>query len=251
MSIKSVQPLSESRSWEKIAEANNLQSDTAIYFNRRRVVSRRDLRRLWNCTDEMIKRYVTKGMPNSELSLPNFVVYDLETVNEWRATNINSKRGGASTKARADAEAGFSYPATEELTEEGKKSHAVRQMIADADRAVESAQIAKLKRLTMEGALISAEDASKTLAEQAVIHVAQFMNDKKLLPVRLANKNPEEIRQLLDGHWAKHIADLNNLVTKEFDCDETLYDVVNPILELFLEGRTPEEVMYALTIFKP
>lgn len=249
--MKKLQPDSEIKLWEKIAE----QCDVAVEFifrvDGRRLVSRRDLRRIWACTDEAIKGYVKKGMPKSELSHSSMAVYDLATVNAWREANVDTKRGMAAAKLRREREEGLPPPSAEDsetdpMTESGKTSYAIKEMIADSEKAVENAIIARLKRQQMEGSLIDSDTLDITLAEQAVIYTTHYVNDKKLLPIQLEHKTRGEIRQFLDQHYSNRMSDLRLLIEKVYECDETIHDVIYAVLTSFIMGNSPEDVIKAI-----
>jgi hypothetical protein len=247
--MKKLQPDSEIKLWEKIAEHCDVVAEIIVRVDGRRLVSRRDLRRIWACTDEAIKGYVKKGMPKSELSVPSMAIYDLATVNAWREANVDSKRGMAAAKLRREKEEGLP-PATSEDAEidsvPGGKSlsqYAIAEAIAESERAVENATITKLKRQILDGSLIDSETLDITLAEQAVIYTTNYVNDKKLLPIQLEQKSRGEIRQFLDQHYSNRMSDLRLLIEKVYDCDESLHEVIQAILEAFIRGETPSKLI--------
>ena len=253
--MKKLQPDSEIKLWEKIAEHCSITAEIILRVEGRRLVSRRDLRRIWACTDEAIKGYVKKGMPKSELSHPSMAVYDLAAVNAWREVNVDTKRGMAAQKLRRERESNLPPPPSEDLETDASdqadpkslSKYATDQVIAESEKAVENALITKLKRQQMEGSLIDSETLDITLAEQAVIYTTNYVNDKKLLPIQLENKSRGEIRQFLDQHYANRMSDLRGLIEKVFECDESLYDVIQAVLEAFLKGTSPKGVIEALS----
>lgn len=240
-----MQPDSEIKLWEKIAEHCDVVAEIIVRVEGRRLVSRRDLRRIWACTDEAIKGYVKKGMPKSELSVPSMAVYDLATVNSWREANVDSKRGMAAAKLRREKEEGLPPPPTEDAEidrDSGGKSlskYAIAEAIADSERAVENAIMAKLKRQSMDGSLVDSETLDIALAEQAVVYTTNYVNDKKLLPIQLEQKSRGEIRQFLDQHYSNRMSDLRLLIDKVYECDESLHEVIQAVLEAFIRGETP------------
>lgn len=238
-----MQPDSETNLWEKISTTCDLVVERVYRVDGRHLVTRRDLRRIWNCTDEAIKSYVKKGMPKSELSITSMSIYDLEVVRAWRDTNVDSKRGRAVSKTKRDLEQGIEpdVPSSE------GGGYAVRQMIAESDKAVENAILAKLKRQELEGSLVESETLDIALAELAVIYVTTYVNDKKLLPIQLKNKSDGDIRKFLDQHYANRISDLDRLITKTFDCEETMYDIIQAVLTSLANDKTPRGVIEALS----
>jgi hypothetical protein len=109
-------------------------------------------------------------------------------------------------------------------------------------------KIEKLKEQMMKNAIlleeyVFADDVDKSMAEQAVIHISQFMNDKKTLPVLLENKDRAKIAKLLEEHWHDHIADLGKLMHKVFDTDDTIYDAVKELTKRLVEGVKMSHIM--------
>ena len=247
--MKKLQSELEIRTWEKISETINLTIEHVYTVDGRRLVSRRDLCRLWGVSDEAIKSYTKKGLPKSELSHPSMSVYDYDLVTKWRAENVDLQRGRAKSKARADAENGFVDPSSTVVEDTHLHTgYAIRQMIAESDKAVETAKLAKLKRQELEGSLVESETLDIALAELAVIYSTTYVNDKKLLPIQLKNKTDGEIRKFLDQHYANRMSDLNILINKSFETSDSIYDVLEVIIDKLNNGSSPKEIIDDITI---
>ena len=117
----------------------------------------------------------------------------------------------------------------------------LRKLKADADKAEQSAQIEKLKRLELENNLISSENVKRAQIEQAVIYITNYQNDKKLLPTKLVGMSKNEIRKTLDTHYEKRVKDLNKLIDKrKVKATNKFYDLIEVALELLKDNDVEE-----------
>lgn len=190
----------EERKWRGYPQVT---TTTIRVIDGRRVLSRSELIEKWGVDARTISRYIEAGMPMWSESRPHFQIFFLDEVEKWRDINIERK-GPKATVPRVN----------EALPEE--ESHQGRKVKADADKAVEDAMIAQLKRKQLEGSLIDSETLDLAQAEQAVIYQTLYVNDKKILPVQLESKTASEIRQFLDIHYANRMSDLDKFVNKKW-----------------------------------
>jgi hypothetical protein len=240
--------------WEKldIPEGLAVEAEWVIRIGGRRYVTRRDLTRLWDLADGSLTRYIQKGLPVSPLSKEKFQVFDYVEVVAWRNENIdlaagrNAKSNRTTSEDHNDLDSENPKMSTEK---EKASSLTMRQMVADTKRSEENALIAELKRKEAEKSLIPSSAAEEALAEQAVIHASNYAQDKKLLPVQIENLPRHDIRAFLDQHYAGRMSDLKSLISKQFECDETLYDIVSTTLEALKNGATPKSIVKAIECF--
>lgn len=183
-----------------------------------------------------ITNWEKAGLEKSPYSKRTLKLYDFTYLLEWHSENI-SKSHSRRTKEKDSEESGKNEPNTmgdiDNLSE------------TNADKFL---KIEKLKEQMMKNAIlleeyVLADDVDKSMAEQAVIHISQFMNDKKTLPVLLENKDKAKISKLLEEHWHDHITDLNKLMHKEFDVDDTIYDAVKELTKRLVEGVKMSHIM--------
>lgn len=265
--MKLIQPDSEIKLWEKVSELSKLTMELIIRNDGRRYVSRRDLRRIWGCTDEAIKGYVRKGMPQVdlialtaegverakklnpkyELSLPKMAIYDLAEVNAWKDNNVEIKM---STKRLRDATAEVHeedrLTDSDEENNPSLKGYALREIIAKTEQAEEQAKISTLKRKALEGQLVEAEDLDKAMAEQAILHKTDKTNDEKVLPTLLEMKPAGEIAAILYEHNQERLAHFDKIINKEFSCPETIYDIIEVVLTRMSLGESPKDIIEAI-----
>lgn len=234
--------------WDKldIPEGLEVEAEWVIRIGGRRYVTRRDLSRLWDLADGSLTRYIQKGLPVSPLSKDKFQVFDYAEVTEWRNKNIDLAAGRNAKSNRALPESDDledSASDSKPPLEKEKASLTMRQMIADTKRSEENALLAELKRKEAEKSLIPSSAAEEALAEQAVIHASNYAHDKKLLPVQLENLPRHDIRTFLDQHYAGRMSDLKGLMAKQFDCEDTMLDIVHAAVQAINKGRSPEDII--------
>lgn len=265
--MKLIQPDSEIKLWEKLTELSKLTAEIIIRNDGRRLVSRRDLRRIWNCTDEAIKGYVRKGMPSVDLVAltangverakkldpkyefvqPQLGVYDLAEVNAWKDANVevkNSPKRLATQAMEVFPEDGDTD--SDEETNPSLKGYALREIIAKTISAEEDATTKTLKRKALEGQLVEAEDLDKAMAEQAILHKTDKINDEKVLPTLLEMKPASEIAAILYEHNQERLTHFDKIINKEFTCTETLYDIIEVVLTRMSLGESPKEIVEAI-----
>lgn len=266
--MKLIQPEQEIKLWDKLSTLSKLTLEIIVRNDSgRRYVTRRDLRRIWGCTDEAIKGYIRKGMPQVdvealtaegvarakkidpkfEFSLPMLSVYDLAEVNAWKDNNVQAKK--SPTRLRdmaAEVHEEDRDTDSDEETNPSLKGYALREIIAKTEQAEEQAKISALKRKALEGSLVEAEDLDKAMAEQAVLHKTDKINDEKVLPTLLEMKSAGEIATILYEHNQERLAHFDKIINKEFDCPETLYDVIGVVMNLINLGASPKDIIEAI-----
>jgi len=239
--MKSIQPDVELRTWEKLATVTKgMVLDAQIFLNDRRLVSRRDLRRVWNCSDETLKGYAKRGLPKHELSSTNFSVYDLRSSEEWRTANVDPKAGGALRKSRQE------FDPEDENSEVDVDIDKISYDEADRRKKITDLKLSMLKVAEAEGRLVPADDLDKAMAEQAIMHKTDKLNDEKVLPLLLEGKSASEIATLLYEHNQERLAQYDKLINTEFTTTATLYDIVEAVLQALAEGISPDQIVEAV-----
>lgn len=230
----------------------------------RRLVTRRDLRRIWGVADDAIKSYASKGLPKVDLDAlvsdgvlkrrktdPNFkftqlkvAIYDLAEVNAWRDNNVDMKRSPRRLSAQNTQE--LPTEDTESDATAPVSSYALREMIAKTNSAEEQATILTLKRKNLEGSLVESDDLDKAMAEQAVLHKTDKLNDEKVLPTLLEGKTSSEISDILQEHNQERLDHFDRLINKEFKDSKTLYDIIEIALTKLEQGVSPSDIIKAI-----
>ena len=231
--------LKELPRWKKIDESD-IKVTLKRFINDREVVSKQELISLWGKSAKTIQRYISDGMPTHKVSTRAFQVFDIEDATAWRDKSIDKVQSQKTASRQTEMEVGGDG----EKKELKVVTDMERKLKADADKAEEDAVIAELKRKKEEGSLISTKELKATLADLTTVFMTLYMNDKKLLPVQLQDKNTNEMRDYLDGHYAKRIEDLQRYIDLEFEgSDKTLYDIIYKILEQLRDGLHIDELL--------
>jgi hypothetical protein len=123
--------------------------------------------------------------------------------------------------------------------------YALREIIAKTISAEERATMDTLKRKALDGQLVEAEDLDKAMAEQAILHKTDKINDEKVLPTLLEMKSAGDIASILYEHNQERLAHFDKIINKEFTCTETLYDIIEVVLTRLSLGESPKEIVEA------
>lgn len=233
--MRKLQTETEIRAWEKIAESEKrLEVGYNYFLDGKRLVSRRELCTLWEVTEEAIRAYHRRGFKKHDLSLRHMAIYDLEESEAWRMANVQVNGGNALMKRRAQN--------TSAEEHEQDIDH-ISFDEADRRKKIVDLKAAQVKLAEAEGRLVDADDLDKAMAEQAIMHRTDKTNDEKVLPILLENKSASDIAELLHKHNQERLSFFDQIINKEFDCKETLYDVVESVLIALSDGVTPSELV--------
>lgn len=199
-------------------------------INGERVVDAAELMEIWGVGQQTLNKYLKAGMPKHNASIGRMEVFSLDAVKAWRGNTVSSR--GTTKEVQA------------ERTDDGPVGMKLK---ADADRAVEEAKIAELKRKNLEGSLVSSETLDIAQAELAVTYLTMYVNDKKVLPVQLSHRDSGFIREFLDDYYAKRMDDLEHLVNLKFPhTEETLYEIISLAIDLLRQGVPPDAITLTL-----
>jgi phage terminase Nu1 subunit (DNA packaging protein) len=227
----------EDKRWNAYISQNpkvKIKIENKYLHENREVVTSRYLQQIWGVTDRTIRNYIKEGMPVSDISSSKFKIFDLIECINWRMSQIDMSKSNVSKATQKENE-----------TESGEESVAKAnrdKIIADAKKAIHEANVSEMKEKNMRDELISADDVDKAMAEQAVIHKTDIINSEKILPLILEDKSSAEITQELVGHNSERIKELNKLIKKEFDCDETLFEIIQEVIEE-LKKSNPSKII--------
>lgn len=224
--------------WQLFIKQNpkiKIKIEEKYLLDNREIVSSKYLQQIWGVTDKTIRNYVMQGMPYLiEQSSSKFKIFDLIECITWRMETINLSKSNVSKVQQKESES--------ETTENEVFEANRRKIIADARKAEADASSAELKFKNLNGELISIEDIDKAMAEQAVLHKTDLLNAEKVLPIILENKSKAEIANILKGNNQKRLDELDKLIKKEFKCEETLYEIINEVINK-LHHKEPDEII--------
>jgi len=233
----------ETKKWEKIvANGTHVVIKITRIIDGIAVVSKQELMQEFSKTARTVERYIKDGMPVHESSIRGFQVFNIAEVEAWIAMNIDKVQSQKTNSKQTEME--IDVDGDDGDSELVIISDMERKLKADADKAEHDAVIAELKKKKEDGSLISTRELKNTLADLTTVFMTLYMNDKKLLPVQLQDKNTNEMRDYLDLHYAKRIEDLQRYVDLEFEGSEkSLHDIIYKILEQLRDGLHIDDLL--------
>jgi len=224
----------ELNKWKKVSSEINLKRFTGDD----EVVSKQELMEIWGKSSKTIQRYVKDGMPVHEASSKTFQIFKIKEVTAWRDGSID-KTMSIRTQTPSEKEV--------DINDDGggntQTNDMLRKLAADADDAELKVKLNKLKLAEAEGRVVDANDLDRAMSELAVVHRTDKIHDENLLPILLENKDAGEIKTLLQEHNFERLKMLDEIVNKEFTSEETLYDMVEVILQELKQGTEPESLI--------
>ena len=204
-------------------------------------VSSAFLAQYWGISDRSMQDYRSRGLPTSEYSIGvgrgALVLHNFNESIRWRLENVNQEM---SAKSRGIEITKEDNAMQEEMNEQNDMA---RKLKADADRAETEADLAIEKLKLVRGETVNADDLDKAMAEQAVMHRTDKTNDEKILPIILENKKSSEISEILHEHNQERLDMFDKVVNRHFKCDETLYDVVEVVMQQIAGGEEHNDII--------
>jgi len=208
-----------------------------------KLVQKKELAEFLGIKIRQIGNYIKSGMPIHSIGKRNAQLFDAEACKRWRDKTIN-KTMSMKTKKPITKEVEVSI---DDVVDEDGNIVAVsdieRKMKADADDAELKVQLNTLKLAEAEGRVVDANDLDRAMSELAVVHKTDKIHDENLLPVLLENKDAGEIKLLLQEHNYERLKMLDKIVNREFKSEETMYDIVEAVLQKLKEGVEPESLV--------
>ena len=195
----------------------------------------------FNVSQRQITNYVKSGLPKIDSrndGRGGIGLYDINKCIEWRLDNLNKSKQASTEKAKARQE--------ERQKQNAPPSEDIRDMsFEEAERLkkIVDFQIAEVKLAEVEGRLVDANDLDRAMSELAIMHKTDKTNDQDVLTVLLENKSSAEIRELLYSHNEERLEMLDSIINKEFKSKETLYEIVESILNKLSDGVEPSKII--------
>ena len=211
----------------------------AYVINKEMYGDREFVASLYNVTTRTIANWKKGGLHFHKLaSVPHKELFKLTEVQDWHSQNISQAKATSTAKAK-----NRDNPQAESEPNHNGDIHKMDYVALEKEEKKMKVQLAKVKLDEAEGRLVSAEDLDKALYEQAIMHVTKLSNDQKTLPVVLANKSQDEVKQLLTDHNSEHLDTLKANVQRKFKGDMSNYDVFNVILDLRKSGLSVDDII--------
>ena len=212
----------------------------------------------FNKSTKQVSRWKQDGMPIAtkpkELKIRGDVFHLDECIN-WVSENINSSKSRATSRRGKGVEVEISKSdenIEETVNDIQGKIRQANQMLQlkgtshdDADRIKKILdglmQAVKLGEQTKE--LIPKKDTEKAIIEFIVTLITGYKRDIKLLPKECKNRSEEEIRKILESTYKSNIEKYQKIAKSELLSESKLYDVVEVVAELILDGVSVDEIL--------
>ncbi len=204
-----------------------------------KVVLKTELADILNVKARQIGNYIKKGMPVHSVGKRNAQSFDVEVCKKWKNKNIDKIMSIKTTKPK---KTNIEVP-TDADHEGEEKDDLSRKIKADADKAELGVKLDTIKLAEAEGRVVDANDLDRAMSELAIVHKTDKIQDENLFPVLLENKNAGEIKALLQEHNFERLEMLDKIINKEFKSEETMYDIVEVILQQLKDGVEPESLI--------
>ncbi len=170
---------------------------------------------LFKVSKRMLQKYKEeKGLEHHPSSVKGAIVYDLVYAIKWYLAVTNKL---LITKQVAPVKENSSQ---EYASKMNKLEYQIKEQKLSTD---------KLKHAELDKTLVKAEDLDRSMAEQAVLHKTQYLDDLELLPIALDGMERDEISVFLNEHYSARIKNVSTFIVKLFDKPNFLY---NKIMEL-------------------
>lgn len=187
-----------------------------------------------------ITNWIKRGMPKHNLSTQNLMLFELEECIKWARENINEEKNHAINK-NVDIDP-TNNPYEDMLLDDVPKHEAERR------KEIEAVKKLQMQNKALRGQFIDIDEVDKDMASLATMLLASMKNVEKSYPVEYANTSSQE---MLDGLKSAHFAAtdmLDRIIQKEFDCNETLYEIIHHVLVAIDNGKTPKQIIDDITL---
>ena len=170
-------------------------------------------------SDKTLINWKKKGLEKAVYSISKLDLFDISYVNGWKTVNVNPV-GKNITKISDDGSADESEKDIEEVSEQ------------EADRRLKiwKVKMEELKHKELLGELVRAEDVDRAMAEQAVLHKAQLIDDLDTLPAMLENKSKAEIANILENHYERRMKNLSDFISKEYEDSDVMARAIHSFI---------------------
>lgn len=181
----------------------NTQAHEVYVINGRILLTAKTLEQVFGVSDRMVREYVERGMPYSDMSIKGaggVNLFELHIVTDWHRRNIKPK----------DPSAG----GEEGLAKEAQEA-TLRKIIDDSRKAAAQADRAELAAQKERGEVIPKSEIEKILVSWAHLLVGAFKRAYKNLPKELAHKDSSTISSAMERYFKDEIATIQKTVKED------------------------------------
>ncbi len=221
-------------------------NEITYFINRELLVPTAFVEKHFRVTKTTVGSWEKKGAPISKYHLPSMRLYNIDALQQWRKLNINEKRakGGAASQGNLQELTSFIPDGVDEYKD--IPEHLLPKLELERRNEVEKLNKAKLSNDKLRGDLISIDDIDKDMATLATMFMSMLINFEKSAPVVLENLKKEEITPILEESHTEMLEKLDLLINKEFEGDDTLYDIIDIVNKQLIEGRSAKDIKKCL-----
>lgn len=216
------------------------------------VVLKKELEFFLKCQSRTIERYEKDGLERSKYSINRLPVYDPMSSYCWQDKNVQQKfkpnrskeqkEQTPQNRANLDEFLASLPPYKREIFEMSELDYMDRlAKLRDIDKK----ETANLKEREQ---LIDKDDVDKNMTTLAGLLTASLINYEDAAPAELENKSKEDISKIIYDVHVDVFNELDMVVNKHFDCDESFYEVMAVAFKQITNGATPLELIERLNV---
>lgn len=241
--------------WDKIKGI-----ETKHYFGGVWVASTEEIAEIMNTTTRSIERYVQKGMPLHEASLPKFNIFDVKQCQKWRNKNMrrSNNREHRSNDQEDDIDDGGDKAdippqdfdkSIKDMKGKIEQANSLLQLhgtdFNEAERVkkVLDALMAAIKLGEASKELIPKKDTERVVIEIVAMLIAGYKQDIKVLPKELDGRNEKQIREILENTYKTNIEKFQKIAKSSFLSEKRLYDVIEVVIDMLRRGIEVDEII--------
>ncbi len=197
---------------------------TVCFLEDNLFVSRDFISRMYRVKIRTTQRW---KIPESEVAIGKSKMFNWRDIQAWH--DINIKKSNLKEIAPL-------------VVEDTKEDDLSLLGIGELERRKKANDVAlgniKIKKELEE--LIDANDVDKAMAELAITLKSHLTASEKVFPILLENKSASDVKKITTKYNSKILRDLTAIFKREYDCDETLDDVVLAVLK---SKKTPKQII--------
>jgi len=188
------------------------------------LVHKKDLALILDVTVRSIENYEKQGLRRWENSPQRTPMYLLVDSINWYVNNISNKSSGIDSDNKPN-EAYMEFlnnltPLERELFQSSNLDPIDKlSRMKDIERKSMKNEIEK-------GNWVNKDDLDKNMTTLAALLMTALIQYEDLAPSQLENKSKEEISEIIYDVHSNVFDELDTLINKEFDCDESFYEVM-------------------------
>ena len=217
-----------------------IKTNEVFIINDQTFVTSAFLEDYWNVSDRQIRNYTQSGMPASPYTIEGrggIKIFNLNACIAWKNGNIDKKQSQKTKGTLPPVEGEEDVQAVQAAFLNKQKFE------AEVEEQLAKTELAQIKVKEAKGELVAAENLDISMAEQAMIYITNYKNDKKILPTLLEDKKASEMIKILDEHFSRRVEDLEKFINKVFESDETIYDIMEVAKKQIMKGIDPERIV--------